>query len=110
MFRLAPDPVFMATVPLSVRGGEPVPVVFNFRHMGRKALAAFIQRTKDEGMADEAVLGAVIDTWRDVVDPSGAPVPYSPQALAQLLDDHPAASTEIWNGYLAALLDYRRGN
>lgn len=110
MFRLTPDPVFMATVALSVRGGDPVPVIFNFRHMGRKALAAFIQRTKDEGLGDEQVLAEVIDTWRDVVDPTGAPVPYTTQALAQLLDDHPAASTEVWNGYLAALLDYRRGN
>lgn len=110
MFRLVPDPEFTAPVPLSVRGSDPVPVTFTFRHLGRKALSAFSQRVKAEGLEDPQVLAEVITGWADVVGPDGQAMPYSPAALEQLLDDHPAASTEIWNGYLAALLDYRRGN
>ena len=111
MFRITPDPVFPATVALSVRGSDaPADVVFRFRHLGRKALAQFRQRIESDKLADDVVLAEIIDDWEGVVDADDKPVPYSAAALAQMLDDHPAASTEIWNGYLAALLDYRRGN
>ena len=111
MFRITPDPVFTATVALSVRGSDAqAEVPFRFRHLGRKALSAFRARIESDKLDDDVVLAEIIDGWDDVVDANGNAVPYSAAALAQMLDDHPAASTEIWNGYLAALLDYRRGN
>lgn len=111
MFRLQPDPVFVAEVPLTVPGADaPALITFNFRHMGRRELAAFRSRIESEGLTDLAVLGEIIDTWRGVEDPEGAPVPYSSAALEQLLDAYAAATNEIWHGYLKALQESRLGN
>ncbi|MBL8575134.1 MAG: hypothetical protein JNM13_15775 [Hyphomicrobiaceae bacterium] len=52
--------------------------------------------------AEIADLAPLVHGWRDVVDADGAPVPFSAEALAQLLD-LPAVRIGIYRGYGAAL-------
>lgn len=111
MFRLQPDPIFVAEVPITVPGADaPAVIAFNFRHMGRRQLAAFRARVTADDLTDAQVLAEVIDSWRGVEGPNGEPVPYSITALEQLLDAYAAATKEVWDGYLKALQESRLGN
>lgn len=60
--------------------------------------------------ADAAWLGRVIQDWSGPVDAKAAPVAYSPDALAALLDAYPAAAGELLAAYLAAMTDSRAKN
>lgn len=132
MFRIDSTPTFTADVRVSVPGADaPAVLTLTFRHKGAKALKAWIesaiepkgtllsrlinvifrrQAATTGAERDAAFLGAVIDGWRDVETHAGAPVPYGPEALAQLLDAYPAAGGEIFNAYLAALTRGREKN
>ncbi len=109
MFKLVPNPVFQAVLQLTVPGSAtPAPITFNFKHQGRNALRAWVQGATGKPHAE--VLAEVIDSWAGVQQPDGAPVPYTPEHLAALLDAYPAAGDEIFDGYLSALLKGREKN
>ena len=109
MFRINPAPTFDASVRLTVPGQDaPAVLQLTFAHMGRKAAADWIERAK--GRSDADVIGEVVRDWKDVQDDAGAPVPYSREALAALLDAHPAAGMELFDAYLAALSESRAKN
>lgn len=125
MFRLIPGPdfTFAADVALTVPGqAEPATLLWVFRHRGQRALAALVQRVRAEQVEDVQVLlevaagwGRAPDAppdapWRGPVQPDGNEVPFSAEALADLLDNYPAARLEVWNGYLQALAASRVGN
>lgn len=109
MFKLVPDPVFQAVVQLTVPGSpKPAPVTFNFRHKGRRELNAWLHAATGKPHAE--VMAEVIDAWAGVQRPDGSPVPYTPEALAQVLDAYPASGDEIFQAYLDALLQGRQKN
>lgn len=111
MFKLNPHPVFVATVQITDRSaGQLVPLEINFRHRTNRELAALRARISAESLTDHQVLVEVIDSWRGVVAPDESVVPYTPDALAQLLDNYPAAGPEIWDGYLKARSESLLGN
>lgn len=101
MFRINPAPTFRAKVPLTVPGEDKRGLVeFVFRHKTRQQFAAWWEAI--EGRKDADILADVVAGWEDVIDEQGEPVPYSPEALALLIDRFPASAAEI-------LLAYRRG-
>lgn len=107
MFKLTPNPTFWTTVSLTVPGSDqPAPIDLEFRHLGQKALAALL---KSEGVQDLDILPALIHDWRGVEGAAGA-VKYSVEALAELLDNYPAASVEIFTAYRRALVESRLKN
>lgn len=107
MFKLTPNPTFWATVSLTVPGSEsPSSIDLEFRHLGQKALAALL---RGEGTNDLDVLPALIHDWRGVGTDDG-PVKFSVEALAQLLDNYPAASVEMFTAYRRALVESRIKN
>ena len=109
MFKLTPSPTFEAVVDVTVPGADAkAPIVFTFRHKGRAALKAWAEAV--EGRADVDVLADVVAGWRGVCDDRGDEVPYSREALAQLLDAYPAASGEVFRGYMQAHFEARRKN
>ena len=109
MFKIDPSPTFTANVKLTVPGQDvPALVAFEFRHQGRAALKAWLDRAAGE--TDAALLGDVIAGWQDVADAKGAPLAYGAKPLAALLDAYPAAGAEIFHGYLAALTESRAKN
>ena len=110
MFRINPAPTFAATVQLTLPGGsEQAPLSLVFKHRGKKALASWVAGAGEA--ADDAVfLGHVIESWLGVVDDNGAEVAFSPARLSELLDAYPAAGSEIYLAYLAALTEGRTKN
>jgi hypothetical protein len=109
MFKLVPDPQFDATVELTVPGADSkAPVVFTFARKGRAALKAWTDSAT--GRNDLEVLCDVVVGWRGVFDDKGAEVPFSREALAQLLDAYPASGAEVFRGYLQAHFEAARKN
>lgn len=126
---LAPSGItFAAEVAITVLPHpQPVPLLWVFRHLGARAVRALQHRAAAEDMTDHQVLSEVLvgwgldphaqpdddaqpQPWRGPVDAAGAPAPFSADALAELLDNHPAAGPELWNGYLRELHRSRLGN
>jgi Phage tail assembly chaperone len=107
MFRLQPNPTFTAEVKISTPQGV-VPLKLEFKHMGKKALGEWTEASK--GKPDIEVLGPVVSGWSDVFDCNGEPVPFSYDALAQLLGDYSPAAREIFMAYVLALTESRSKN
>lgn len=101
---------FPAVVLLTVSGvDQPQQVTFQFRHKGRKDLAAWIDTGKDR--PDAEFLGEVVAGWgEEVVDEDDKPVPFSIEALAELLDSYHPAAREIYQAYLRAIGESRVKN
>lgn len=112
-FRINPAPTFKWTVQITdpAAGSQSLSLVF--RHKGREALEAWIARPgqlvqQGTPLADSDYLAEVIsDFGAPVLDDNGYAVPFSAQALKQLLDAYPTAAREIYNAYLQALTESR---
>ena len=88
---------------------KPAPLELTARHLGKKALQAWIGASKDR--SDPEFLGEVIVGWSaSVVDAADSPVPFSPTALALLLNEHAGANHAIYNAYLDELTQGRAKN
>lgn len=111
MFCLKPNPEFEARVFLTRLGEDaPVPVRLKFRHKTGRQVADWLERSKTTPWVD--VVDEILVAWCDgeVCGEDGQPVPYSRNALLQLLDDFGAAGQEICEGYMDALKESRRKN
>jgi hypothetical protein len=98
MFKLQPNPTFVAPVPLTRLGQEPGVITFTYRHLGNTEVAAWLDRLSGGG--GTAVLAEVIDAWSGVADANGEPAAFSIDSLTQLFNDFPAAPGEIMDAYL----------
>lgn len=107
MFILQPNPTFTTTVNIT-KPDAVVPIKFEFRHINKKALDEWIKTA--EGELDIVVLGPVVSGWNNVFDKNGEPVPFSQNALAQLLVDYHPAAREIFMAYVLALTESRSKN
>lgn len=103
MLKLNPDPQFVADVELTVPGKqETATVTFTFRYKGKKELDTFWAERADQEDAD--TLAEIITDW------SGVDVPYSQENLRLLLDNYPAASSEIVGVYIRELFESKVKN
>lgn len=105
MFALSPSPEFRAKVPLSAPGAPQVLVEFTFRHRSKSALREWLHA----GRPEAEMLSDVVSAWDGIAD-KGEPVPYSPAALATLLDNYPTAASEIFSAYMRELTEARTKN
>ena len=102
MFKITPDPTFKAEVQIPLPGGGFAPLALEFKALGRKALRKWIDSASAE-RDDAQYLGEVVVGWSGVGDANGSPLPFSIDALAQVLDGYWMASKAIFDGYLVAL-------
>lgn len=109
MFKLTPDPQFQATIRLTVPGAAPVDTQWRCAHKGKQALADWLKSSAD-GKSDLDALSEVLVGWEGVTDDAGAPVSFSRDALAALLDQYPASAGELFAGYYQALTESRTKN
>ncbi len=108
-FKIEPAPTFAATVKISAPGvAEPLPLELVFKWRSRSALAEWLKNA--DGKADPEFVGEALAGWGNVVDADDKPVPFGAEALAQLLDNFPAAADEITRAYLAELIEAREKN
>lgn len=99
--KLVADPTFKASVDIPVPGGSSVPVVFEFKHRTREALADFL-KTVDTLTHDAAVM-AVANGW-DLDEP------FNEKNVAALVQNYLGASNAICNAYLRELTQAKLGN
>lgn len=108
MFKLNPNPTFQCAVPISVAGlPEPLDLNLVFRRKSKTALEKWMSDAK--GKDDAAILHEIILSWT-VKDDADADVPYSLTALAEFLENYPAAHGELFRGYLRELTEAKRKN
>lgn len=100
MFVLQPKPTFKQVVNIPTTDGES-PITFVFKHKGRKALKEFFASLGegDTARTDLDALQELIETWE------GVDVPYDATTLDVLLDNYPAASRVIFEGYNKGLFE-----
>ncbi len=112
MFKIVPNPTFVAEARITVPGADAGLLKIEWRHQCRAALKAWMESTSAKGDGD--ALHAVIASWSEVVDVLGDPVNYIRSALADLLADlldaYPTAASELFQAYIDALTESRLGN
>lgn len=96
MLKLAPEPTFVASVAIPVAGSPASLINVTYRHLGRKAFAAWRERAA-AGSDDATALGEVIAGW------DGVDTPYTQDALAELLDARAGSARALFEAYVAEL-------
>ena len=109
MLRIVPPSTFTAPATVSVPGGADVQLQITWRHKGQRAFSAWVANVA-ASPSDAAFLDQVITDWAGVGDADGRPLPYSPSALADLLDAYPASGRQLLQAYRSALLEAREKN
>lgn len=113
MFSLDQSPRFTVHVRPAVPGAEDGSLDFRLLMSAARssaAVAASRAMTDAAASGDTAAIAAaevddlrqLIHGWEDVVDGAGQPVPFSAEALGQLLD-LPSVRAGIYRAYVAAL-------
>lgn len=100
--KFKPNPTFKAKVEIPAAGGESIEVEFTFRHRGRKALDAFSEEIRE--MQDVDAIMLMVEDWSDMGEA------FSADALAEFIDDYPAAAFAVTRAYFRELLQARLGN
>ena len=103
-FKLAPNPTFWSVVEISIPGGDCQAVELLFKHKTVKATLEFIERAYKADADRKALVSEVVADWR------GIDIPFSVDALGQLLENYASAFSEIVTAYPAALRGDKRKN
>ncbi len=119
-FTLKAAPTFPADAYISVPGEvERAHIVFTFKHKKRRALAEWSARVdkrtaaQPDSALDLALLTEVVAGWsgpRQSLDEAAPPVPYTEQALEEMLEEYPGSFIEIVGAYIAGLTRARTKN
>lgn len=108
MFKLNPNPTFKASVKVSVPGGDPLPIEFEFKHKTRTGLAEWM---KNQGARpDREIVPEFIVGWSGVINEAGDQEPWSVDSFLKLAENYPAAAVEVYAGYIAALTESKAKN
>lgn len=108
MFKLNPNPTFKAAVKVTVPGGDPLPIEFEFKHKTRTGLGEWKKNL--EGKNDMEIVPEFIAGWSGVINETGDQEPWSVEAFANLCENYHAAVIEVYDGYLLALTESRAKN
>lgn len=103
MFKLDPAPTFWTKIRLTVPGEpEPVEVEMQLGHQSVDTLKAWLEDAKERD--DRSTLATVVKGWR------GFDAEFSADAFQKLLQNYPAAASEIFGQYIRALTESRAKN
>lgn len=111
MFKIKQNPTFRVAVPMPVPGvaeKDRPKIDVEYRHKTKADLTAYVKAC--EGRSDVDNLDEIIVGWAGVGDEGGAGVAYSREALAQMLDQLPAAAGALASAYFGELAAARLGN
>jgi Phage tail assembly chaperone len=105
MFKRDPNPTFKATVPISVPGGDALPLALVFKHKTSVQLQDFLANAM--GRTDADMLADMVAS----VDPA-AKLPDESDAdfLAAITTSYPAARSDILRTYLRELTESKLKN
>lgn len=103
-------PTFTALVKVTMPGGALAELEFTFAFKPVAKVQAWVEQSAAANRSDGDFLSEIVRDWRGVSEDDGTPVPYSREALEKLLTSYPAAATDIFEGYTAALKESRVKN
>ncbi|QHI99364.1 hypothetical protein GT347_16090 [Xylophilus rhododendri] len=105
MFKLIPEPTFTGVAKIAAAGGATQELRLVFKHRTVAHLQAFLdhaaahpERSDLDGLLD------IVAGWEDV------DVPFSPEALGQLLDNYHDVVRPVMDAYFEALRGAKQGN
>ncbi len=100
MIKIKPEiSTFKAPVKVTPFGGEAETITIEFTYM---PISKAMELTKEKTVGE--VLAEIVKGWE------GVDAPFTPEALADLLDHNPAIGMELFQGYFAALAETRAKN
>lgn len=100
MIKIKPEiSTFKAPVKVTPFGGEAETITIEFTYM---PISKAVELTKEKTVGE--VLAEIVKGWE------GVDAPFTPEALADLLDHNPAIGMELFQGYFAALAETRAKN
>ncbi len=103
MFKLQPNPTFKTTVGISVAGqSSPASIEVEFKYLTKSKVREFFDKLGSK--EDAAALADIVVGW------AGIDEPYSKKALAELVDNYPAAAMDLFDGFRRELLEAKRKN
>ncbi|MDP2792557.1 MAG: phage tail assembly chaperone [Sulfurisoma sp.] len=103
MFKLQPAPTFKAKVGISIAGqARPNEIEVEYRYLTKEAIKTYFDNL--QGKADADALAEIVVGW------SGVEEAYSPEALSLLIDNYPAAASDLFDAFRRELLEAKRKN
>ena len=103
MFKLQSNPTFKVKVPISVAGEKRQPEIeVEFKYLNKEAVKAYFDGLP--GKTDAEALAEIVVGW------AGVDEAYSPEALAMLVDNYPAAAADLFGTFQRELLEAKRKN
>ena len=99
--KLVANPTFTAKIGIPVAGGDPVDVVFTFRHRTKTQLDEFVRTRADKPDADSVM--EMASAW-DLEDP------FNRENVELLLENYIGAALAIFRGYVDQLVQAKLGN
>lgn len=100
MIKIKPEvSTFKSAVNLTPFGGDAESVTIEFAYM---PVSKAMELTKEKTVGE--VLAEIVKGW------DGIDAPFTPEALADLLDHNPAMGLELFNGFFAGLTESRAKN
>jgi hypothetical protein len=108
--RRKPNPTFRYTVSLAAPGeGDPHVYTFIGRHKKQRELEEIARSGKEYDGREAAYLMQVLDGW-DLQDAAGKELPFTLEALDELLNDYPGSWLVIFRAYAEQLPASRTKN
>lgn len=109
MLRINPSPTFTIPVEITVPGQETTEIIrVTWRHKTSEQLAAWLSAKADKPVRD--ALDEVVDAWDGPADDAGNKLPYSREALGNLVSGYPASGGELVRAYIKGLTESRAKN
>lgn len=102
MFKLQPNPTFPATVTGFVPGDPTAGVTMQFKHQTREQYDKWVGSFAGEPLISR--LPEIVADWED------APVPYTPEALAEVANTYPALPVLLLQTYTHHLFTAQQKN
>lgn len=103
MFKLKPNPTFKTKVAISVAGEKRQPEIeVEYKYLNKDGVKDYFEHL--QGKTDAEALAEIVVGW------SGVEEAYSPEALAMLVDNYPAAAADLFEAFRRELLEAKRKN
>jgi hypothetical protein len=114
MFKLDLSPTYSLPVTVQVRGasGEIKPETFRaeFLRMGPEEFDAYQQSMREQNLTDADIATHVLRGWHDMVDGTGAAVPFDAAHLDALLRGVTGAAAALARTWIESVLEEVRKN
>lgn len=98
---LKANPTFQVKVGVPVAGGEPVPVLFTFKHRTKSGLEEFVKSRADK---------TDIESFMDMVTAWDLEDEFNTENITELLENHAGTAMAVVEAYIHELVNHKAKN